>query len=104
MARKFSQFKLFGFPSGTKAGNAARKATLNLNKELRNLTDPLGHMPWGSTILQIPELDFYVLVKRYPELVSPDPEISTKAFDKFLRSSESLPYRVRVTDKPGVLH
>jgi hypothetical protein len=59
----------------------------------------LGHQPWGSTILQIPELDFYVLVKRYPDLMSADAEISTRAYDKFLRSPESEPYRVRTTDK-----
>jgi hypothetical protein len=99
MARNEHQFKKFGFPDGTKKGNAGRKEILNLNKELRNLTDPLGHSPWGSIILQIPELDFYVLVKRYPDLMSPDAEISTRAYDKFLRSPESLPYRVRNTDK-----
>jgi hypothetical protein len=99
MARQRSQFKLYGFPSGSKKGNAGRKEVLNLNKELRNLTNPLGHQPWGSTILQIPELDFYVLVKRYPDLMSADAEISTRAYDKFLRSPESEPYRVRTTDK-----
>jgi len=98
MAREH-QFKNFGFPSGTKKGNQHRRETLNLNKELRNLTDPLGHLPWGSTILQIPELDYYVLLHRYPEMNSPDAEIRTKAFDKFMRSSESLPYRIRTTDK-----
>jgi len=102
MARTLSQFKMFGFPEGTKSGNSYRKKTLALNKELRNLKEPLGHTSWGSTIMQIPELDFYVICKKYPDIMAPDKEISAKAYDKFLRSPESEPYRVRRTDRPGV--
>jgi hypothetical protein len=103
MARTLSQFRMFGFPEGTKRGNETRRQVLTLNKELRNLSTPLKHMDWGSLMLNIPELDFYVITKRYPELLSPDAEISTKAYDKFLRSPESEPYRVRRTDRRGVI-
>lgn len=103
MARTLSQFKMFGLPEGTKRGNETRRQVLTLNKELRNLDNPMGHHDWASNILNIPELDYYVLVKRYPDLQAPDAEISTRAWDKFLRSPESEPYRVRRTDRKGVI-
>jgi len=103
MARKTSQFRMFGFPEGTKQGNASRRQLLTLNQELRNLDTPMGHHSWGSNVLQIPELDYYVLVKRFPDLQAPDAEISTRAWDKFLKSPESEPYRVRRTDRKGVI-
>lgn len=96
MARTTSQFRMFGLPTdGTKKGNAYRREVLNLNKEIRNSIEPLGHLPWGSSMLQIPELDYYVLIRRFPELNSPDAEIKTKSWDKFARSTASEPYRVR---------
>jgi hypothetical protein len=105
MARTLHQYKMFGLPNdGTKRGNADRRAVLEQNKQLRNRANPLGHNEWCSSVLHIPELDFYVIANRYPDMLSPDAEISRKAIDKFLRSSESLPYRVRNTDRPGVIH
>lgn len=105
MARTLSQYRMFGFPNdGTKRGNSDRRGVLEQNKRLRNRANPLGHQPWGSSVLHIPELDFYVLARRHPELMSPDAEINKKAWDKFLASSESEPYRIRQTDKKGVLH
>jgi len=104
MARTLSQYRMFGFPSGTKKGNKERREVLQRNQSLRNLANPLGHQDWGSSVLNIPELDFYVLCKRYPDLMSPDAEIMTRAYEKFLRSPESEPYRIRNTDRRGVLH
>lgn len=103
MARTLSQYKMFGFPKGTKKGNRERREVLERNQKLRNRAEPLGHQPWGSSVLNIPELDFYVICNRYPDLMSPDAEIMSRAFEKFLRSPESEPYRIRNTDKRGVL-
>jgi hypothetical protein len=91
--------KRFGVPEFVShTGNQMRRAVLETNKQFRNAAEQAPHMDFGSIVLTLPELDFYVLARRYPDLVSPDPEISTKAWDKFLRSSESQPYKVRATD------
>lgn len=96
------QFKQFGLPRGPRTGNQRRKRGLNYLQDLRR-RGGLGHQEWASVMLSIPELDFYVLTKRYPDLISPDQQIANKAMDKFLRSPESAPYRVRDTDKPNVI-
>ena len=43
--------------------------------------------------LSIPEMDYAVLKIRYPELNSRDATERTKAWQKFIRSPESEPYR-----------
>lgn len=101
MEKPINQFRKFGLPRGPKTGNAQRRKGLDYLRSLR-AGGGLGHQEWASVMLSIPELDFYVITNRYPDMLSPDPEISNKAFDKFLRSPESAPYRVRDTDKPGV--
>ena len=49
----------------------------------------------GEWSLSIPKSDFWNLVARNPDLNSPDPDIKTRAWDKFTASSESMPYRMR---------
>lgn len=44
--------------------------------------------------LSIPELDYRVLLQRFPELNSKDHEEKRKAWLKFAKSPESKPYRV----------
>lgn len=102
MAKKSHQFKQFGLPRGTKQGNQHRKRGLNALQDIRN-NGGLGHNEFGSVVLSIPELDFYVLARRFPDLVAPDPETNRKAWDKFLVSPESAPYRTRNTDRKGVI-
>jgi hypothetical protein len=43
--------------------------------------------------LDIPEFDYAMLVKRQPELSCGDPDTEHKAWQRFLNSSESKPYR-----------
>jgi len=102
MAYKENQFRDFGLPRGTRTGNPQRRKGLDYLRSLR-ARGGLHHQEWGTVMLSIPELDFYVITKRYPDMLSPDMEIANKAMDKFLRSPESAPYRVRDTDKPGVI-
>lgn len=102
MARLPHQFKEHGMPKGSRKGNAQRKAGLNALQDMRN-SGGLGHNEFGSVVLSIPELDFYVLSRRYPDLVAPDAETNKKAWDRFLASPESAPYRTRTTDRKGVI-
>lgn len=52
-----------------------------------------GDKDWGYVGLCIPELDYYVLLTRNPDLKSKDKETRNKAWRKFMDSPESLPYR-----------
>ena len=47
----------------------------------------------GRPALTIPELDWTRLTRANPDLKSPDAEIKTKAWLKFIQSSESFIYR-----------
>lgn len=100
--KELHQARAFGMPQGTKKGNAVRKAGLNMLKDLRN-GPGLHHQEWGTVMLHIPPMDFQVICARWPDLLSPDHEINTKAWDKFMNSPESEPYRVRSSDgKKGI--
>ena len=44
--------------------------------------------------LSIPRVDRYLLGVKYPDLNSRDAETRTRAWKKFMASSESRPYRV----------
>jgi hypothetical protein len=50
-------------------------------------------LDFGAHLLTIPELDYYVLIHRFPDLQSLDAEIKTRAWKKFARDAASLPYR-----------
>lgn len=45
--------------------------------------------------LSIPIIDHMILVKKYPELASAEPQTKARAWKKFIRSEESRIYRVR---------
>ena len=62
----------------------------NLDARKNNSTRKLD---WGLFALQIPELDLMMIKKRNPDLDGPEPG-RTIAWKKFMRSSESIPYRV----------
>jgi hypothetical protein len=40
-------------------------------------------------------MDWAVIQRRYPDMVSKDHEIMNRAWARFLNSEESLPYRVK---------
>lgn len=84
----------------TRNGNVKRRKGLDELRKLRN-DGGLGHQDFGSVVLSIPELDFAVLQRRYPDLISRDNETNKRAWLKFLASPESAPYRVRDTDGKG---
>lgn len=51
-----------------------------------------GEKDWGYIGLCIPELDYYVILARNPDLKSKDHETRTRAWRKFMDSPEALPY------------
>jgi hypothetical protein len=46
-------------------------------------------------MLSIPFEDYLALQVKYPELASPDGQIKTRAYKRFMASPESKPYRLR---------
>jgi hypothetical protein len=49
----------------------------------------------GRWALSIPFEDWIALREKYPELASNDPKIKSRAYLRFMRSPESLPYKMR---------
>lgn len=91
-----SPFKRFGLPAGPSLGNQGRAGLLeHLNNMRTGYAPPAAKLEWGAHLLSIPELDYYVLIERFPDLKSPDHEIKRKAWLKFAKSDASLPYRAR---------
>ncbi len=52
------------------------------------------HRDWGAHYFQIPKGHQRYWEGRYPDLASPDPDTKVKAWNKFMRSRDSEPYRV----------
>jgi hypothetical protein len=52
-------------------------------------------MQWGVAELEIPVGMLHFLKKKYPELGSPDAQIKTRAWKRFLASPQSKPFRTR---------
>ena len=50
---------------------------------------------WGRLAVQLPENEYQRLLHQKPELRCWDQEVRSKAWDKWLQSEESRPYRVR---------
>lgn len=92
---RIKQFARFGLPGGPGRGNPLRAAVLEFNKRLRNGDGSAGKHDFGHVVLQIPELDFYILRERFPDLAAPDGETRLRAWKKFLRDPLSEIYRVR---------
>lgn len=86
-------YNLFGVPGGPAQGNPERRQILEQAHQLR-VDGIRPGTPWAGSELMIPELDYYVLVRRFPDLSSPDSEIRLKAWKRFLATSAADPYRV----------
>ena len=75
-----------------------RELLLERNAKLRR-EGGLADLTFAGLELRIPEIDYYQLRKKYPDLNAPDGEIRTKAWRRFAASSEADPYRIR--DRKG---
>jgi hypothetical protein len=91
-----SQFKRFGLPAGPSVGNSGRAGHLETLAKFRAGDAPKRpDLGFGAVALSIPELDYYVLLHRFPDLASPDGKTKDVAWKKFARDAASLPYRVK---------
>lgn len=94
-----SQYKRYGLPADHALRRQAHTRRHGILKALQAIRDGNAPKPreagsLGRVALAIPELDFWVLVRRFPDLNSLDAEIQHKAWIKFLRSPLSQQYRV----------
>ena len=71
-----------------------RGAILERNKRIR-IEQPLKKMDWIRQEFSFPEIDYWRLRKKYPDLFEGAIEDRKRAATKFLKSPESEPYRVR---------
>ncbi len=67
-------------------------ALLERNAQLRR-EGGLADLTFAGDQMRIPEIAYYALQKKYPDLASLDAEIRTKAWRRFYASSEADPYR-----------
>lgn len=93
--RRLREVTLSNLPN--RGGDADRPRILTLNQAKRN-GERVNTVPFGRVVLNIPIPDMQVINLRYPDTASPDNEIRARAWDKFLASPESEPYRVSRTD------
>ncbi len=75
-----------------------RERLLERNAKLRR-EGGLADLSFAGHALRIPEIDYYQLRQKYPDLNAPDAEIRTKAWRAFEASSEADPYRT--SDRRG---
>ena len=87
------QFKDFGLPE-ERGPSVQRHKQLELVKRVR-IEDTARDIDFAGAIACIPPLDWAILKKRFPELISPDPQIQRIAWNVFLRHPASEPYRTK---------
>jgi hypothetical protein len=80
----------------------SRSAVLDEVKFRRDHPGTVKDVGFGRAVLSIPQHDFQRLIKAYPDLISLDAIEQTKAWHKFMRSSESVPFRNFPKIKSGV--
>jgi len=68
---------------------------LQTNAELQKCDPVADRDGLGRWALSIPFLKWMELRRQYPDLASKDPQIRSRAYLRFMRSPESIPYRVR---------
>jgi len=75
----------------------AERLILETTAELQKCEPMQDREGLGRWALSIPFLHWVELRRKYPELASPDAAIKSRAYARFMRSAESIPYRVRAT-------
>jgi len=93
--RRLSEAALANLPN--RGGNPERPRILTLNQAKRR-GERVNTTAFGRVVLNIPIVDMQAINLRYPDTAAPDAEVRTRAWDKFLASPESEPYRVSRTD------
>lgn len=88
--------ELYAEPDGTVSSRLhqpSRDAILERTARVR-AEKPLRDLTFGRKVLDIPVIDRFVLHFTHPELDDPDTATRTRAWHRFIASSDSAPYRV----------
>jgi len=88
-----NQFKDHGFPE-TRGPNRERQKHLAFLDRVR-IEKTAGNREFMQPMCSIPALDWAVLKRRFPELISQDAQIKTNAWRVFMAHPASEPYRTR---------
>ena len=72
-----------------------RDLILNRNVELRKNKGALNDLSFGRQMFSVPFEDYEHLKRKHPELRSNDTQTRSDFWIRFLKSPESLPYRVQ---------
>ena len=90
------------------AGELVRKmwqpsedSILEQNQRIR-IEEPLKHLGWGQWVLQVPELHWHKLKKKYPDLNAPHGPTRTTAWLKLMASPEGDQYRVKERNRARI--
>ena len=91
----FASWKMEGTQLVRRVVQPSEPLILELNQQVRNDPGAVRKMEWAKPYLNIPTRALYALWKKYPDLKSLHSHTRTKAWLRFLRSSESDPYRLQ---------
>jgi len=91
----FASWRMEGTQLVRRVTQPSESLILQLNEQIRSEPGAVRAMDWGKLYLQIPRRALLALRKKYPDLSSPHSHTRTQAWHKFLRSSESDPYRLQ---------
>jgi len=92
------QYKELGFPDKEKIGPGlgGRDQLLENVKQIRD-SKTKGWTDWGHLALRIPEVDYAILMRLFPDLNSPDHEIKRIAWAKFFMNPLCAPYKIEAS-------
>ena len=91
----FADFKIEGGELVRRIRQPSEDRILDRNRELRKNPGALRELTFAGLELNIPVLHYERLTAKYPDLHSLSAETRTRAWRKFMGSSEADPYRVR---------
>ena len=89
----FNQHKEFGFPEA-RGPNRERHKHLEFMQRVRIEETPRD-LEFMHPIMCFPPLDWAVIKRRFPELISHDPQIQRQAWAVFAAHPASEPYRAK---------
>ena len=97
----FASWKVEGDSLVRKMWQPSEDRILEENQRIR-IEEPLKHLGWGSWVLCVPELHWWRLKKKYPDLNAPHGPTRTKAWLKLMASPEGDQYRVKERNRARI--
>ena len=97
----FASWKLEGGELVRRMSQPSEDRILELNQRIR-IEEPLKHLGWGQWVLQVPELHWWRLKKKYPDLNAPHGPTRTKAWLTLMAAPDGDQSRVRERDRARI--